>query len=159
MALSHRTDWRLNVFMRTKLGEDEMQIQADLNQVLGRDGPSYRTVTSWISSFKDGRQWFEYDPRPGPLFTPCTEENIAAIRHRINENLHIIIDLIIDKPSLPNGSIYMIIQGDLEVRKACFWWVPHHLSRDGKKGTSSVCFSNSLGIWFWRSKMYQRRDE
>ena len=58
MVPSLGTDWRFNVFMRLKLGEDERQIQADLSQVVGRDCPSYCTVARWISSFKDERQSF-----------------------------------------------------------------------------------------------------
>ena len=68
--------------MRTKLGEDAKQIHADLNKVLGRDCPSYRTVARWVLSFKDRRESFEDDPRSGRPSTSRTEEHIAAVRRR-----------------------------------------------------------------------------
>ena len=63
MALLHRTEWRLYVLVRTKLGQDAGQIKPDLNQSVGGHCPSYCTVSRWVSSFKNGRESFEDDPR------------------------------------------------------------------------------------------------
>ena len=119
--------------MRTKLGEDARQIQADLNTVLGRDCPSYRTVARWVSSFKDGRESFEDDPRSGRPSTSRTEEHIAAVRQMIIEDRHTTIALISDKLGLSIGSIHTIIHEDLRMRKVCSRWVPHLLSDDQKR--------------------------
>ena len=133
MASPQKTDWRFYIFMRTKLGEDAKQIHADLNQVLSRDCPSYRTVAWWVSSFKDGRESFEDDSRSGHPSTSWTEEHIAAVRRMIDEDRHTTISLISDKLGLSIGSIHTIIHGDLRMRKVCSRWVPHLLPDDEKR--------------------------
>ena len=132
--------------MRTKLSEDARQIQADLNKVLGRDCPSYRTVARWISSFKNGRESFEDDPRSGRPSTSRTEENIAAVRRMIHEDRHTTIALISDELGLSIGSIHTIIHEDLKMRKVCSRLVPHLLSDDEKKEEFSVLQQFSLNL-------------
>ena len=79
--------------MRTKLGEDARQIKADLDKVLGRVCPPYRTVARWLSSFKNERESFEDDPRSGRLSKSQTEKNITVVRRLINKDQHTTIAL------------------------------------------------------------------
>ena len=79
--------------MRTKLGEDARQIKADLDKVLGRVCPPYRTVARRLSSFKNERESFEDDPRSGRLSKSQTEKNITVVRRLINKDQHTTIAL------------------------------------------------------------------
>ena len=62
-----------------------------LTDVFGGSAPPRATVGNWLKEFRMGRQSLEYEPHAGRPHTAVTDENVAAVRKLITEDLHIII--------------------------------------------------------------------
>ena len=66
----------------TQKGLHATGISKALYSIYKDDAPSYRTVTKWVTEFKDSERGFEDPLRMGRPSTITTDENIEAIERR-----------------------------------------------------------------------------
>ena len=86
--------------------------------------PSQLKTFEWYSRFKNGRQSFEDDPRPGRLSTSHTEETVARVREIIRADRRLTIREVAEDVGIAFGTCQKILTEDLQMRRVSEICVP-----------------------------------
>jgi len=78
---------------------------------------SHAQVCEWTGKFKNGVTSLEDSPRPGPVSTAVTEDNIAAVENVIQENWWVTIQEVASLLDISVGSAHHIIHDELQFQK------------------------------------------
>lgn len=133
---------RFYICTRVKLGLSAKAIHQELCQAWGEGCASYSMVADWTKRFKEGRQSFDDDERIGRPVTSTTDDNIHDVYSLITENPHISLRYIAEETDLSYGTVSSIVHEQLNMRKICARWVPHHLTEQDKHHRVSICADN-----------------
>ena len=98
-------------------------ITNEINGVLGPNTVKYQTVTSWIRNFRTGRSLLDDLPRLGRPKHVTTEENAAAGRDLITNDLQITIIQMAEMLKISGERIHHIFLKFLGARHLCVQWV------------------------------------
>ena len=105
------------------------------NELCGIYGPqtiSMRTVFRWVKAFKAGKFSVEDDTCPGMPQTSVTKANIATVKIVVEQDARLSVKDIASCTGISEGSVQIIPQKRLDLRKVCARWVPHLLTEEQK---------------------------
>ena len=116
MNIEHRAV--ITFFIRKGLNITEISKEQD--NVDKNSHPSYRTVSEWVTEFKNPERAFEDAPRMGHSFTITTDENIEAVERIVMRDRQISIRRQAEELTI----IHEIMNSRMGMKKVCTRWVP-----------------------------------
>jgi histone-lysine N-methyltransferase SETMAR len=128
-----REELRGYIRLRTLLGIRPVDIHGELQEACGDSAPSYTTVQTWASRFKEGRSSVEDDPRSGRPSSSVTGNTSATVRELINKDPFLTLDEVAEAVGISHGSAYRLLHDELGMRKLCSRWIPHLLTEAQKE--------------------------
>ena len=93
----------------------------------------------WYPHFKNGRQSFEDDPRPGRPSTSHTEETMARVREIFRTDRCLTIREVAEDVGIAFGTCQKILTEDLQMRRVSAKFVPRLLMAEQKDDRVSIC--------------------
>lgn len=124
--------FRAYIYLEMLRGRKPCEIYKQL-QDTNLDVPSQTTVFEWYKRFKEGRQSLVDDPRCGRPTTSSTAENVQIIKAIVDEEPRTSLRAVSESTGLSKDTVRQIFTNQLELRKMCSTWIPHHLSEANKR--------------------------
>ncbi|XP_011860250.1 PREDICTED: putative uncharacterized protein FLJ37770 [Vollenhovia emeryi] len=100
MELSLSDEQRIKVKFLAKLGKNGREIHEALVSVYGEDAMKESTVHKWLKRFREGREEFKDDPRPGRPSTSSSVENVDRVRNCLNRDRRSTVRMVSDELNL-----------------------------------------------------------
>ena len=119
-------------YLRRK-GLSSREVYEDMLGTLGRDCPSYATITKWYREFRMGYTSINDGKRSGRPSDARSQENINRVEKLINSDRRVNIHHIGRTLGLSYGTVQRIIHDDLKLKKLSARWVPRMLTKAQKK--------------------------
>ena len=111
--------FRAYIFIEQRRGLSAGQITRQLQEAHCENSPSESTVHRWCSKFREGRASLADDPRSGRPITVTTEEQIEAVKQRIEEQPKSSLRILLEDLDLSKGIVRRILTKHLQKRKVC----------------------------------------
>jgi hypothetical protein len=99
---------------------------------------SRTTIFEWHKCFQEGRESVKDDERSGRP-TSRTDDNIAAVDKKVQEDRKVTSRLIAVTLGIPKTVVLRILREDLKKRKLCSRSVPHALTREQMAERVAAC--------------------
>lgn len=126
--------YRAYVFLEMKRGRAATDVYQQLLDTHLSNVPSRATIFRWWKDFSDGSRTSLCDqPRIGRPSTATTEENVAFVKHSLDENPRQSLRMLADLVGCNKDTIRDIVTNILGLKKLCSVWIPHILSDINKK--------------------------
>ena len=121
---------RANIKFCFKLGKKFAAIYELLKKVYGDDCMSRTQVYTQFTRFKNGRDDFNDDPRPGRPEASSRAELVEKVREIIAIDANFTVRMLAEELNSSFCTIYAILTEDLGKRKVCTRFVPYQLNED-----------------------------
>ena len=108
----------------SRKGLNTTEISKQLDNVYKDSAPSYRTVSKWVTKFKNQERAFEDAPRMGRPSTITTDENVEAVERILMRDWQVSVRRLTYELVIPKTIIREIIDDQLGMKKVCARWVP-----------------------------------
>lgn len=115
-----------------KSGKTASETFEMMQKAYGSECLSRSKVFEWFSRFKNGRDSLEDDSRAGRPVTARNDENVNRVRALLDDNRRTSIKNIAGQLGIATGTVHSILHDDLNMRKVCAKFVPHHLTPEQK---------------------------
>jgi len=122
-----------------RLGKTGAETYEMLQAAFGESCLSRSKTFEWYSRFKNGRWYFEDDPRPGRPSTSHTEETVARVREIICADWRLTIREVAEDVGIAFGTCQKLLTEYLQMRRVSAKFVPRLLTAEQKDDRVSIC--------------------
>ena len=138
-CFSSKVEYRAVIRYLYLKGKSGKGIHSELADVYGSSAPSYAQVKFWVGEFKRGRTSLEDEARSGRRLDATNEEMCKKVRDVVYSDRQIQVNNIAQALGISHGSVSIILQDRLGMRKLTARWVPKSLSDEQIATRASVC--------------------
>lgn len=131
--------YRSILWYEFKRGKKPSEIVRLLEETLGSDCPSRKTIFNWWNKFHEGCDSIYDSDRPGAPCSSVTSENVEIVRKTIGEDPHLSIPNIVELTGLTYYAVQSILTEQLQMRRVVARWVPKLLTTQQLQEREKTC--------------------
>ncbi|QQP37615.1 Uncharacterized protein FKW44_017937 [Caligus rogercresseyi] len=132
-------DFRSYFLIRIKLARTVNEIHRDLLSTFPDSCPGLSTLQRWHTEYDKGVFALEKKTRPGRPRETRTEENVARVKHLVEDNPRMTTRQVAAEMSLPSTTVFRLLTEDLGLRNLLSVLVPHQFSEANKTQRVKCC--------------------
>jgi histone-lysine N-methyltransferase SETMAR len=117
------------IWYEFKRGKKPLEIVHLLQETIGDDCPSTKTVYNWWNKFRDGCQSIYDSDRSGAPSFAITSETIEIVHHTIDKDPHLSIHSVAELTGLSYYAVQTILTEHLGMSRVVARWVPKLLNK------------------------------
>lgn len=126
------------IWYEFKRGKKPSEIVELLQETLGEDCPSTKTVYNWWNKFRDGCQSIYDSDRSGAPSSAVTSETIEIVRHIIDDDPHLSLRGVAELTGFSYYAVRTILTEQLGMSRVVARWVPKLLNKEQLKARADA---------------------